>query len=56
MKLGKVIGTGNTANVYEWKEGKILKLFNQGYPVEAVETEYNNAMAIRDMSLAKPGF
>jgi uncharacterized protein (TIGR02172 family) len=54
MKFGKIIGVGNTATVYEWEEGKVLKLFNQGYPNEAVENEFRNAMAIRDMNFAKP--
>lgn len=54
MKLGKLIGAGNTASVYEWEEGKVLKLFNQGYPGESVEAEYHNAMSIRDMNFAKP--
>lgn len=54
MKLGKIVGAGNTASVYEWEEGKVLKLFHQGYPDGAVELEYNNAMAVRDMNFAKP--
>ncbi len=54
VKMGNVIGVGNTASVYEWEEGKVLKLFNQGYPEDAVENEYNNAIAIRDMNFLKP--
>ncbi|HEY5563690.1 MAG TPA: hypothetical protein VIK72_18370 [Clostridiaceae bacterium] len=54
MKYGEVIGEGNTANVYEWEEGKVLKLFYKGYAKEAVEKEFHNAMAIRDMDFAKP--
>lgn len=54
MKYGKIIGRGNTACVYEWDEGKVLKLFNQGYPDEAIEKEYLNAMAIADFDFAKP--
>ena len=54
MKVGKVVGTGNTASVYDWEEGKVLKLFKQGYPEEAVENEYHNAIAIRAMSFLKP--
>lgn len=51
---GKIIGVGNTAAVYEWEEGKVLKLFNQGYPKEDALYEFDNAMAIRDMNFAKP--
>ncbi|ERI95020.1 phosphotransferase enzyme family protein [Clostridiales bacterium oral taxon 876 str. F0540] len=54
MEYGKLIGVGNTANVYEYGEGKVLKLFHQGYPVEDVAEEFNNAMAIRDMKFEKP--
>lgn len=54
MEHGRLIGTGNTANVYEYGEGKVLKLFHQGYPVEDVAKEFNNAMAIRDMNFEKP--
>lgn len=53
MKTRKIIGIGNTASVYEWDEDKVLKLFNYGYPNEAVENEYHNAIAIRDMDFAK---
>ena len=54
MKIGKLIGNGNTANVYEWDAGRVIKLFHAGYPNEAIEIEYHNAMAIRDMDFAKP--
>jgi uncharacterized protein (TIGR02172 family) len=54
MKYGKIIGVGNTASVYQWEENKVLKLFNKGYPLEAVENEYHNAMAIKDMNFVKP--
>lgn len=50
----KVIGKGNTAIVYEWEDNKVLKLFHQGYPKEAVDREYLNAMAIREMDFPKP--
>lgn len=54
MKCGKIIGVGKTASIYEYEKDKVLKLFNQGYPYEAVEKEYHNAIAIRDMDFAKP--
>ena len=54
MKYEKIIGRGNTACVYEWEEGKVLKLFNQGYPDEAIEKEFHNAKAIADLDFAKP--
>lgn len=54
MKYGKIIGIGNTATVYEWEEGKALKLFYHGYPKEGVEKEFYNAKAISDMNFATP--
>lgn len=54
MKCRKIIGIGNTATVYEWEEGRVLKLFYQGYPKKAVEKEFHNAMTIRNMNFAKP--
>ena len=54
MECGKIIGTGNTAVVYEWGEGRALKLFHRGYPKETVEKEFSNAKAISHMDFAKP--
>lgn len=54
MKDGKIIGEGNTATIYEWAEGTVLKLFNRAYPKNAVEKEFQNAKAIDGMSFAKP--
>lgn len=53
MQYGKKLGVGNTATVYEWKEDKVLKLFHQGYPREAVEKEFNNARMINSLDFAK---
>ena len=54
LKYGKIIGEGNTATVYEWEEGKALKLFAQGYPQDAAEGEFLNAKAVNGMNFAKP--
>lgn len=54
MNSGKIIGVGYTARVYEWEGNKVLKLFNPGYPYESAVSEYQNAMAIRDMNFSKP--
>ncbi|EQD39458.1 aminoglycoside phosphotransferase, partial [mine drainage metagenome] len=54
MKYGKIIGVGNTATVYEWEKGKVVKLFYQDYPKAAVEKEFHNAKAISNMNFAKP--
>jgi thiamine kinase-like enzyme len=54
MNIGKLIGVGNTANVYEWEEDKVLKLFHEGYPDVAINMEYTNAIAIRELEFLKP--
>ena len=54
MQVGKLIGIGNTADVYEWEDDKVLKLFHVGYPDTAVNMEYHNAIAIRDLIFFKP--
>lgn len=56
MKYGKIVGTGNTATVYEWEDNKVLKLFHQDYPFEAIINEFRNASLIRDMDLANPRY
>lgn len=53
-EMWNIIGVGNTATVYEWEEGKVLKLFYEGYSKKAIEKEFLNAMAIRNMNFAKP--
>ena len=38
----KLIATGNTAEVFEYEEEKVLKLFKAGYPLELIQREFNN--------------
>ena len=54
MQYGKLIGAGHTASIYEWGAEKVVKLFQQGYPEDAVKREFHNAMVIRDMDFLKP--
>lgn len=54
MKCGKIIGIGNTATVYEWGKDKVIKLFHQDYPKDAIEKEFFNSIAIRNMNFEKP--
>lgn len=54
MKIGKKIGIGNTACVYEWEDGKVIKLFNQGYPMDAIEKEYYNSLVLNNLNFLKP--
>ncbi len=40
----KLIAIGNTAEVFEYGEDKVLKLFKPGYPVEQIQREFNNTV------------
>lgn len=55
MKIGKCVGSGNTATIYEWDSDKIIKLFHEGYPEQSIRKEYNNAKQIENnhLSMAK---
>lgn len=50
----EVVGTGNTATVLLWGNGKVLKLFHEGYARAAIETEYANARALQGLGFAVP--
>ena len=50
----KLIGKGNTANVYELGDQKVLKLYHEGFPKEVVEQEYNNSIKINGLLFPKP--
>ncbi|MDR6550169.1 aminoglycoside phosphotransferase family protein [Paenibacillus qinlingensis] len=54
MKYGEIIGEGQTATVYAWEAGKVLKLYHQGYPESAAQREFQNAMAIQGYNFAHP--
>lgn len=50
----RLIGKGNTAEVFEYGEGKAYKLFYKGYPKSAIECEYANAKAMQQFELPLP--
>ncbi|MCQ2594037.1 MAG: phosphotransferase [Treponemataceae bacterium] len=50
----EIIGKGNTAEVYDIGDGKVCKLFVAGYPKEAVEHEYENAVFMMNSGLKVP--
>nr|WP_314465419.1 phosphotransferase [uncultured Clostridium sp.] len=54
MNLGDIVGVGNTAAVYEWENGKVVKLFHEGYSYQAAIREFENAMAVNNMDFPKP--
>ncbi len=45
----KPIDHGNTADIYEYEDGKILKLFREYMPIEAIEGEYHNSCAVQEL-------
>lgn len=52
MEKGKLIGQGRTAEVFEWEQDKILKLFRAGLPKMVIEKEYEiSANIYKQLSL-----
>ncbi|WP_242874787.1 MULTISPECIES: hypothetical protein [Clostridium] len=54
MKPGKLIGQGRTAEIFEWEEVKILKLFRPGIPKSLSEAEYNASLEINKKITSSP--
>ncbi|MBR5799994.1 MAG: phosphotransferase [Lachnospiraceae bacterium] len=52
--MKKLLARGNTAEVYEYSEGKVCKLFFEGYPAEYVELEFRNAKELYDRNIRVP--
>lgn len=50
----KLIAKGNTAEVFEYCEDKVCKLFYPGYPLESVNVEFNNAKLLNNMKISVP--
>lgn len=51
---GKVIGQGRTAEVLEYGEGKILKLYRDDVPEEYVDLEYRFSKWVYEQGVATP--
>lgn len=50
----KLIAKGNTAEVFEYGEDKVLKLFKPGYPVEQIQREFNNTVIMNKICVHTP--
>lgn len=50
----KVLGIGNTAEVYEYGVEKVCKLFKEGYPKKYVKLEFQNAQVLNKLGLSVP--
>jgi hypothetical protein len=49
-----MVGVGNTAEVFDFGDGKVCKLFRKGYPKESVEREFRNAKEVQRLGLPVP--
>ena len=49
-----MVGVGNTAEVFDYGDGKVCKLFYPGDPGEAVDREYRNAKEAERLGLPVP--
>ncbi|MDF2485661.1 MAG: hypothetical protein K0R46_1829 [Herbinix sp.] len=50
----RLIGEGNTAEVYSWNEGQILKLFRKEFPFSGIEKEYKVSREVESLGLPIP--
>lgn len=50
----KLIAIGYTAEVFEYKEDKVLKLFKAGYPLEQIQREFNNTVIMNKICVHTP--
>jgi len=49
-----MVGVGNTAEVFDYGDGKVCKLFYEGYPKEAAEREFRNAKEVERLGFPVP--
>lgn len=50
----KLIGKGLTAEVFEFMDNRLIKLFNKGYPMQAILREYINARLVNYFRISGP--
>jgi Ser/Thr protein kinase RdoA (MazF antagonist) len=53
--IGALVGKGNTADVFEMDNNKVIKLFKTGYPLNSVRKEFENSKLLNmvDVPIAK---
>ncbi len=51
MELGARIGIGNTAEIFEAGQGRVVKLFVKGYPESSMMKEYENSRLLHGLGL-----
>ena len=50
---GKKLSQGEHANVFEWGKDKVIKIFKASYPMELIDAEYYNALAVKQLPFKK---
>lgn len=48
--LGRFIARGRTAEIYEWDENRVLKLFYDFIPVESIQKEFTKTVMVASMT------
>jgi len=57
MKIGQLLGVGNTANVYEWGKSEVIKVFhNKGASIHEAAKEAEKAELINTLNISAPQF
>lgn len=51
-----LLNQGRTAEIFEYGEDQILKLFRPGFPITAIEQEYKTALVINNLQLGPQFF
>lgn len=54
MDIGLLIGEGKTAEVYEFGQKRVVKLFKSGYPSHLVESDYLLSIQAQKLGLPVP--
>lgn len=50
----KLLATGNTAEVFEYETGKVLKLYKKDYPLEYIQMEFRNSKIMNKSPVKTP--
>jgi Ser/Thr protein kinase RdoA (MazF antagonist) len=54
ISLDKPVAQGRTADVYDWDEGHVLKLFHNWFPLEDIQYEWKIARAVHASGVKSP--
>lgn len=54
--MGKLIGSGGTANVYEWTNNEVIKVFKPHVPIEVIRNEEYIGRMLNETTLSIPKY